>query len=171
MIFLSLDINKEGVKEFLDSLEEIKNSKFDGVEICLWEDMNSKAIEIKEALERNGLRSNVHADMMRSKEGFQVCKQKFLSGIEFKKRIGAQFFVTHPIKPYTHNLVLSKKLFDKSNEEVLVETVDGIGLNETNFLKRPVAIDVTNGKPTSAVIILADIAAKSIAIKLIPTRD
>ncbi len=142
MIFLSLDINKESVKEFLDSLEEIKNSKFDGVDICLWEDMNSKASEIKEALERNGLKSNVHADMMLSKEGFQTCKQKFLSGIKFKERIGSQFFVTHPIKPYTHNLILSKKLFDESNEEFLVETVDGIGLNETNFLKRPVAVDI-----------------------------
>ena len=48
MIFSSIDLNKENLEEFLDSLPEIKKCKFNGVEICLWGNMNKYANKIKE---------------------------------------------------------------------------------------------------------------------------
>jgi len=56
MIFASIDLNRKNLDEFLESLKEIRDLKFDGVEICLWEDMASFSKEIQSKLKKIGLK-------------------------------------------------------------------------------------------------------------------
>ena len=144
MIFSSIDLNKENLEEFLDSLPEIKKCKFNGVEICLWEDMNKYANKIKEGLANNQLESNVHNDLMRAESGFNDSMEKLASSLDFYKKIRANFFITHPIKPYLLNLSSSKLLFDDFKDNVLVENVKDIRLPQLQFLNKPLVLDIGN---------------------------
>ncbi len=144
MILASIDLNKESLEEFLFSLDEIRDLKFDGVEICLWEDMTNYIKEVKEGLKKADLKSNVHNDIMRIENGLESCQEKINSSLRFSKGIGANFFISHPIKPYSSNLQSSKELFDRLKEEILIETVQGIRLEEIKFLNRPIVLDIGN---------------------------
>ena len=143
MIFLSLDLCKENVDEFLESLEEIKNSKFDGVEINLWGNINSYSTKIKSKLDEVGLKVNVHTDIMRLEEGLEKVYEKFRYSLEFAKLVGANKVITHPIKPYNETLEESKKLFDQfNNQSFLLETVQGIRLPETKYFNLVLVLDI-----------------------------
>lgn len=142
MIFASIDLNKKSLDEFLESLKEIRNSKFDGVEICLWEDMTSFSKEIHSKLKKIGLKSNVHGDLMKIEYGLENCIERLINGLKFSKSIKSNFFITHPIKPYIDNLQLSKGMFEKFDESFLIETVSGIDLQSISLLKRPLVLDV-----------------------------
>jgi SAM-dependent methyltransferase len=144
MIFASIDLDKAHLKEFMDSLQKIKESKFDGVEICLWEDMNLYVDLIKKALIELGLQSNVHNDLMREERGIEDCKLRLLYSLKFKKKISALNFISHPIKPYTNYLKETKELFNLTNEDILVENVKGITLPQIDFLGRPIVLDIGN---------------------------
>ena len=128
----------------MHSLREIKDSKFDGLEICLWEDMNSCSGEIKEALDSIGLKSNVHGDLMGKEDDISMCALKFAYGIEFKKRIGALHFISHPIKPYLQRLAESRKIFGESKDRFLIESVRGISYEDLMSFGRPIVLDIGN---------------------------
>ncbi|MBU3907351.1 MAG: methyltransferase domain-containing protein [Nanoarchaeota archaeon] len=144
MIFASLDLNKKHLDKFLFSLEGIKSCRFDGVEICLWEDMNRFSAQIEEALSGEGLKSNIHGDLMRIEEGMENCEQKLQYSLQFKKSINALNLISHPIKPYTLNLNASKKLMGKFREEILLENVRGVRKAEIDFLDMPIVLDIGN---------------------------
>jgi len=144
MIFASIDLNRSILEEFFESLRDIKNSKFDGVEISLWEDMGAFAERVKCALEQEGLKSNVHGDIMRINEGIDCCRFKLVSGLDFSKRINSNFFISHPIKPYFQSLHLSKRLFNEFKGKFLVENVRGIKLEQIISLDNPMVLDIGN---------------------------
>ena len=84
MIFSSIDLDRENKDLFIESLEDMINSKFDGVEICLWEDITQHAVEIRDALHRTGLQANVHNDLMRMEKGIDNCEAKLKYSLKFK---------------------------------------------------------------------------------------
>lgn len=144
MIFSSIDLNKNCLDRFLESLEDIRESKFDGVEICLWEDMTQHSIDIRDALHKADLQANVHNDMMRMEQGIDNCERKLRYSLKFKKNIGAKLFISHPIKPYSSNLTRTRELFEKFEEEILVENVNRIRVPEIQSLGRPMVLDIGN---------------------------
>lgn len=144
MIFASIDLNRENLEEFLESLESIKQSKFSGIEICLWENMNKYSNLIKKSFCTYNLQSNVHNDLMRMEEGINKCKEKLEFNLNFKKNINAKFFITHPIKPYLSNLEITKRLFEGLKENILLENVRGIKLLQTKFFDMPLVLDIGN---------------------------
>src|SRR3989338_7161219 len=145
MIFASIDLSNGSLDEILSSLLDIKNSKFDGVEICLWENMLKYSEQIKASLENVGLYSNVHGDLMREREGLEKCFDKLQYSIDFSRSIGSKFFISHPIKPYLKKLYDSKKLFDKYKyDRLLIESVREIGIQELRILGNPIVMDIGN---------------------------
>lgn len=145
MILASVDLNSSSMDEILGSLLDIKDSKFDGIELCLWEDMIKYSEQIRTALGDANLHSNVHGDLMRESEGMRKCCDKLRYSLDFSNSIGSQFFISHPIKPYLTNLNNSKILFDKHRcDRLLIENVREIGIRELRLLGKPVVIDTGN---------------------------
>jgi SAM-dependent methyltransferase len=144
MIFSSIDINENNLDEVLNSLPEIKQSKFDGVELCLWQNMNTHADKIKSAIDSNKLKSNIHCDLMRAREGIECCRTKLTYSLKFGCDIGAQHIIAHPIKPYAENLELSRNLFSENSNAFLVEIVKGTKLEDIHSLGRPFVLDIGN---------------------------
>jgi sugar phosphate isomerase/epimerase len=144
MIYASLDLDSKHIEDFLASLPDVKESKFDGVEICLWEDMRDYSSKIAAGLEKSQLRSNVHGDIMRISEGLENCAGKLRTGIEFAKAINADYFISHPIKPYAESLQASKDLLDQVQYGVLLENVRGIRAKQLRLLGKSVVLDIGN---------------------------
>jgi len=144
MIFASIDIRKKSIEEFLSSLSEARDSGFDGIEICLWDNMLDYSQLIRKRLEEEGLSANVHGDLMRDKEGYEKCRDKFLYSLKFSRAIGANLFISHPIKPYLYTLDLSKRLFHESNGIVTIETVKDIKMPEIRYFGKPFVADIGN---------------------------
>jgi len=160
-IFCSLDLNKESLTDVLDAFTDIKTSGFDGVELCLWEDMRDYAKTIRKGLERNSLSVNIHGDLLRSSYGIEKCIEIFDYSLQFAESIGAQKIITHPIKPYDINKHISQELFKQFNKPFLIENVKGITFEDiTNFSKHAV-LDIGNAYmnddyPTAEQIKLVD---------------
>lgn len=143
-IFCSLDLNKESLTEVIDAFGDIKNSGFDGVELCLWEDMREFADIIHKELERNGLAVNVHGDLLRSSYSVERCTEIFNYGLQFAAIIGAQKIITHPIKPYDFNKHISSELFKKFDTPFLIENVKGITFEDINNFGKHAVLDIGN---------------------------
>lgn len=144
MIYCSLDLREDHFCEILDSLDDIKRSRFGGIELCLWEDLLPKVDQLRSAIQQQGLRVNVHADLMRSNEGIVACEQKLKYSLDFFQRVGGDTLVSHPIKPYSQNLALSKDLFTRLQVPAAIETIRGVSIQEICQFNRPIVADVGN---------------------------
>ncbi|MGY4884409.1 MAG: methyltransferase domain-containing protein [Nanobdellota archaeon] len=144
MIFASIDLNKKYLNSFLESLKDIKDCKFNGIEICPWEDMNRYSEEIKNELCKLNLQTNIHNDLMQIKNGIKDCEKRMVASLRLKKNLDSQFFISHPIKPYLPNMIITKNMFNKIGEEILLENVKGIRSEQIKFFDMPLVLDIGN---------------------------
>jgi sugar phosphate isomerase/epimerase len=140
MIRINLGLKESNLVEFLRDLKDISNYNVDGIQISIWENMNSHVKLIKDALDKYSFSITVHGRIPNSEQDYE---QIFFEDISFAKSIGAKRIILHPLKPYV-DFEKTKQITQNLDDFVSIENVKGVSYKQIKEVRSHFTIDLGN---------------------------